>query len=394
MAEPWGVTETGFYCPVYSELQEKLGTKLRAYVHPDLDLGDETILGQHSGITNRSRALVWEALRETYHSFDADAAEGVLFENLGKLTGIGLEPAHHSLVRVSLTFSATDTIEPDVTFIAHEDREDIRFTPVETAEFATGSHDVLFRAENTGPVEAGAGKLTVISAGPAGLVSATNANDAVPGTNAETIEEMRVRRDESIAITGGSTDSAILADVSALDFILSTRVLSNYGPIADANGLPPHSFEVIVWTGGTPTTEQKNTIAQTIHDTGPDGIQTYGTISGVAADAAGDPIVVWFTAAEEKEIWLVAELTKEAGAAADSETKTAWAAAMNTAHEPAADVVALSVRAWPLTRDKITDVPVFTLGFAAAPVGTSNLTIGVRQIARFDSTRITITTTP
>lgn len=394
MAEPWGVTETGFYRPVFEELQDKLGTKLRAYVHPDLDLGDETMFGQHNGISNRSRALVWEVLETCYHSYDADSAEGVLFENLGKLTGVGLEPAKHSLATISVTLSAEDTLETDVTYIAHEDREDVRFTPVESVTKDAGTHDILFRSENTGPVAAAAGKLTVISSGPAGLVSATNAEDAQLGSDAETIEELRARRDESIAIVGGSTEDAILADVDDLGFVLNTNVLSNYGPVTDANGLPPHSYEVIVWTGADPTENQRNTIAQTIFDTGPDGIQTWGTHTGTATDESGETITIRFTVAQEVTIWIEAELTKQAGAAADSETKEAWAAAMNAQHEPGQSVVALVVRSWPLSRDKITDVPSFTIGTTASPVGEDNLPITVRQIARFDTTRIAITTTP
>jgi hypothetical protein len=36
-------------------------------------------------------------------------------------------------------------------------------------------------------------------------------------------------------------------------------------------------------------------------------------------------------------------------------------------------------------------VPSVRLGFSPSPAGTTNLAIGIREIARFDSTRITTT---
>lgn len=394
MAETWGITPEGFYCPTFSEVLSDLETRERANIDPDLDLSAETFLGQHNGIASRARALVWEALRVAYYAFDADSAEGVLFENLAKLSGTGLNPATYSLVSLTCVFSAEETLEPDTHFIAVEEREDVRFTPFETATYAAGSHAILFRSEFTGPVAAAAGTVTVLSAVPVGLVSATNSLDATPGKNAETIEELRARRDEDIAITGGSTEDAIEADVrqagrDELGIDLYVLVISNRTP-ATVDGIPPHAYETVVYSGAALTTEQKNTIAKAILDSGPDGIQFFGQTSGVATDASGDVVTVGMTESEEVGIWIVAEIVAED----DTDLvalKQAWAQALNERFQNGQEVVALYAKAWPLGFEGVSKVTSFAIGTSASPTDEDDIPITIRQIPRFDTSRIEVT---
>ena len=86
MTDIWGITEDGYYRPTQQEILADRRAKLRAAVDPDLDLGDETVLGQIIGVDSKPEALLWELGETIHHMMDPDSAEGEAFENLAKLS--------------------------------------------------------------------------------------------------------------------------------------------------------------------------------------------------------------------------------------------------------------------------------------------------------------------
>ena len=56
------------------------------------------------------------------------------------------------------------------------------------------------------------------------------------------------------------------------------------------------------------------------------------------------------------------------------------------------DVIFLAYNCIPLEEAGVLDVTAFFTGFAPAPTGTINLVIAIRELAKFDTSRITITT--
>ena len=392
MAQTWGVTPEGYYRPTFTELVGRLEVLERAGMDPDLDLGSETILGQHNGVTCAQYALAWEAGETIYHGMDPDSAEGALLENIAKLSGtLKLGPIFSTVIETCV-FSAPVDLESYVHFVAVSGREDVRFTPLLSASYAAGSHDIAFQAENSGPVEAPAGDLNVIVTPVVGWASAINAEDATVGQSAETTEELRHRRDDDVAATGGSTAMAIRADLLQLDpeNIQSVRVLTNNTAAVDVNGLPPHSYEAIIYDGGI---VDNDLIAQTIFESGPDGIQAFGELSGTATDpVTGETVTIGFTRATELPIYILATFdTISTDYVGDVYAAQAWADALNLRYEAGDDVIALYARSIPLGFEGVTDVPVFAIGATDPPTLDVNVPITVRQIARFAAARIEIT---
>lgn len=387
----WGVTEDGFYRPTQQELLADRESEQRAIIDPELDLGAETVLGQTNGIDTRQEAFLWELGQVLYHAIDPDAAEGAQFENLSKLSGTRKRGARPSYVDANCSLTSGTTLQAGIHFAAVDGAEDVRFTPVEDfAAPSTGLHLIRFQSENTGPIPCASGKLTVIATTVVGWNSVTNPSDAILGADIETIEEMRKRRDDEIAAAGGSTAIAIRADVRKVDEekIQSVYVLVNDGPTTDGNGLPPNSYEVIIYDGGLVANDL---IAQAIYETGGEGIRTYGSAQGNAVDPdTKETRVIHFSRAVEVPVYIVATFEKLSGYPGDADAKTAWAAAANAHYEPGEDVIGLWVRGYPLNISGVEDVDPFAIGTAPAPTLDDNLTITVRQIARFSSDRITI----
>ena len=119
-----------------------------------------------------------------------------------------------------------------------------------------------------------------------------NALAAEPGAPVETDESYRIRRVEEIASQGGSTTDGIVADLRKLLGVLEVAALENETSVVDANGLPPHSFEMILHLSGD---ADPDAIAASIWKNKPAGIEPVGTQHVVVTDSEGFPQDVYFS---------------------------------------------------------------------------------------------------
>jgi uncharacterized phage protein gp47/JayE len=287
----------------------------------------------------------------------------------------------------------------------------------------TGAVDAAAEAAVAGPVGALAGALTDIATPVSGWANATNLLDAAPGALQETDPALRARREAELSGQGGSTADAIRAAVLSVnegstdpDHQPPTTVTVFYNDTdsTDADGLPPHSVEVLVQDG----TDQD--IIQAIWDAVGAGTATYGNQTpGTATDSEGNsqpvnwsrpvevPIYVTATARYDAAQWaagsdalvtqaiLSALLTygTQQGQIGVDVRLTKLGAAMLTGPQ-ATDNAGLAVVPAPagsVAAVGILEIDPLTFGTAPAPATSTQVAIGRREIAAFDSTRCTIT---
>lgn len=155
----------------------------------------------------------------------------------------------------------------------------------------TGAIDVLAACEDTGPIQATAGDLTAIQTPLGGVKSARNLTDATLGANESTDEELRLIRQIELAGNGATTKDALRAEILKLAGVVSCTVFTNPADTTDVNGLPPHSFETLV-LGGT-----VQNIVDTIADNMPAGVATYSSAgtSGTHTDSEGTATTIFYT---------------------------------------------------------------------------------------------------
>ena len=265
----------------------------------------------------------------------------------------------------------------------------------------TAAADVACESEDTGPKVANAGTLNVIVTAVAGLSSVTNLLDAELGEDLETDAELRDRRAEELRLGGNSSLEAIRQDILALDDVDDAIVYENTTDSTDGSSRPPHSFECVVLG-----TALANDIAQVIWDGKPAGIATYGGTSGTATDSLGGSRTVNFSFATEKLAWITYAVTKKSTATmTNAEIQAAVKAAVVAWAEETGrfglgtDLVTAKLDAaiWAdeALEAQIEDVTaVTTVLKATTPSGgeytTANKTIGANEIARFDTSRITV----
>jgi hypothetical protein len=243
----------------------------------------------------------------------------------------------------------------------------------------------------TGPVGANAGTLTEDNS-ITGWNSVTNALDAKRGQVADTNESLRKRREEELAKAGSATVRAIIADMSALEddagniALQSVQVLENDGDVTDANGLPPHSVEVIV--DDDPQIAD-TIIGQAIFDSKGGGIQAAGGIVTQATDPLGKSHTVRFTRPTEVDVYLIFHVEKAPDFPGDTLFAETVANTLTLEHLPGDDVFR-----WKCFNAAqipgVVNVREVFLGFAAAPTATDDLPITARQQAAFDTSRISV----
>jgi hypothetical protein len=107
-------------------------------------------------------------------------------------------------------------------------------------------------------------------------------------------------------------------------------------------------------------------------------------------DENGDDVTEHFSRFTERQIYLEFDLEVDADFD-DADFKLAVATAANATFTGGKAVLVARLIAIALGQEHVEDVAAVRLGFTASPVGTSNLAIGIREIARFDTARVDVT---
>jgi len=250
------------------------------------------------------------------------------------------------------------------------------------------AEDISLIAQNTGPVAAPSGSLTVIETLVAGLDSFTNELDATVGTNSETDAELKLRRSQQLRTSAASTVEAIKSNLLDLDDVTSVIVLQNNTDVTDARGVPPHFIEVIL-LGGT-----DDDIKAALFDSVAAGIGYFGNVSTNLTDSQGFTQTVKYSRPSEVPIYLEVDLTVDANFPADG-TDQAEAAFLAFGNELSIgdDVIVYpklicAIESIP----GILDVAIRIKRDTAGPTLDDNIEIDFDEISDWDSSRITVIT--
>lgn len=226
-----------------------------------------------------------------------------------------------------------------------------------------------------------------------GLYKGMNSDNAAVGRDIETDPELRLRREQSLRVSGSAMVDAIRSNVLQLDFIEQCRVFDNDSDLTDGDGLPPKSVEVVAYY--TTTTERKQLVAESIFEKLSAGIYSHGSISNTVEDQQGFEHTIRHSISPEVPIYISATLTIDSAlypADGDTQVKNALVA-LGEQLEMGADVIALKYKSVPLNISGVVDVPTFLIDDVYPPVDSSNIEIDARSIAKFSTGTITISTT-
>jgi hypothetical protein len=313
------VTPQGLQIPTVQGLLDLIAQEQRSTIDPLLNTDPDSPQGQLNGIFASHLREAWEALGVAYNGNNPDAAEAFLLEALSAITGTKRAPATRSKFvgarKLTVNLNAGTDLPIGTSFHVAGDPLTLFATSEKVkATAGTGNYLVSALCTVTGPVTCNAGTLTVIASPVVGLNSVTNTFDAEIGSTQDNDPQLRIRREKELRATGSGTVDSIRADLAAYEDasggkpILDVNVFENTSDAFDANGLPPHSIECLVFDGVSQSVAN-DAIAQVIWESKPGGIPTVGGSTGNATDSLGTIRPVAFSRPLIDEVIFKATLT-------------------------------------------------------------------------------------
>lgn len=437
-----GLTLTGFVPKTLGELRTEIGTGLRAVFGAAINLDSRSRFGQLRDLIASPLSTLWELGETLAGSFDPTGVNGVLLDNLCALTNTYRRPAFKSLAELVVFTGDNGTVLP----IGRRVRVPTTSTLFETlAEVTLAAATVWgagaiaageFRSSDggiwvctaggtstTAPTGAGpwvngavtwtrvgeglafaqedceatvvgalqgyAGTITVIDTPVGGWESAYNLTDAIPGALVESDSALRVRRVAEIAAMGSSSLPALLGRLLRVTGVSKVTLFENCTDNT-VDAITPHAIEALVEGGADAD------IRAAIFAAKSGGIETCGGVSGSVVDAGGTSHTIKFSRVAEVDIWIKLSITVNPGeypSDGDAQVKAAIVA-YGDAVAAGRDAVALAISARAFDVPGVLDLTQILIGTVNPPVSGATVAITVRQKAKYDTSRITVTTTP
>ncbi len=276
---------------------------------PQVSTGSHTLTGMILDVVAAGLDDLYALAEDIYSAWDIDAAEGVQLDNLEGLRRIDRDEARYSTVTLTISGTASTNIPAGTKYAVPNGGPQFA-TDVDATIGGGGTVDVAATCTEAGPHEAAAGSITEIIDAISGVTGVTNAADATPGENVESDTDFRERGED--ASTGSTTEDAVYTRLLDLDFVDAAVVISNRSDETDANGIPPHSFWIVLWPS-TADSAQKKTIAETIHGVAGTsaGIGFKGAQTATVIDANGHVHTIAWDWATEVEVHCRVDVTTD-----------------------------------------------------------------------------------
>lgn len=440
-----GLFPEGLMIDTFEELVAEIEAELRADWGASIPLGDGTFDGHVIRIVSERLRLIEELLQVSFSSFDPDANNGAAQRAIGAITGTFEIPAAGSLVTetlcgddgtvidegnivatsstgkpfviptgVTVTLEQLDAWQPSTLYavrarVTNSGRcyqcitagesngvggptttdPDIVDNTAHWVYLGDGeaAADVVMVSEEQGPIVAVAGDLTEIQTPIAGWNTARNLLDAELGRGTMTDEDFRLLREQEVAQPGTSPPDAIRAAMLQIAGVTNATVFYNNTDETDADGVPPHACEVLVQGGAD------QDIWDALWQNVPVGIRTVGTEDGFATDAEGEQQPISFSRPEGIEVYAIVTLEKDPSTYAGDDVIKQAVATWGNSQRTGKNVVASAIasQCFAADEDGVLDVSSVKIGTAPAPGTSTTIQISKRQLAVFDTSRITVT---
>lgn len=232
---------TGLTVSDFDTIYEDLKVGIKSIYGNDIDLGDNTPDGQKIGLEAKAIADFGEFLLSFYNSFDPDYAMGEAMDKILKLNGMQRSYVKQSTVDITLICSKTVSLPNDYKL---KDTLSQIWVIDEAKTLIAGTHLITFKSEIFGKIEAPIGTVTDFETIVLGVTSVTNSAVATVGTDEETDEEMRVRRNGLLMRNSTSTVGGLLGKLH--DFCSEVKVYENKsGTLDTERNIEAHGLWVI-----------------------------------------------------------------------------------------------------------------------------------------------------
>lgn len=270
-----GLTTAGLEIARQADIITALQAAFRARFGPDIDvdvLDPDSVAGREIAIWSEREALLWELAAALHNALDVDSATGVLLSRLARIPGLTRKAPTATTGRVTLQ-GVADTVVPEGSIVASE--IGVEYTTNEDATIGLGGTvDVNVTAREVGAVPMPEESITVVVTQVAGWTGVEQLTEGTTGTDTELDSALRERMAVASAPGSQNTLDALVSQVLDLDEIEAALVIENDTPDTSADGLPPHSFRLVIYPAVIDETEAE--LAELIWLNKPGGIYSDG----------------------------------------------------------------------------------------------------------------------
>jgi uncharacterized phage protein gp47/JayE len=241
--------------------------------------------------------LLFSLLEDVYNSRFIDTAVGTSLYNLGRAIGLRLLGAQKAVGY--LMFTGEDGVDVPEGFLA-ETITGAQYVVISAGVISDGAVTLPATAAISGPDgNTAENTINIVTNPKIGISAVINPSPFEGGRNTETDPEFRERYYLSVDFAGGVNIDAIIAEVyESVEAIIAVTGDENGTDYMDANGLPPHSFEIVAYGG---LDEQ---IAEAIFKRKAAGIQTFGNTTVAVLSASGNTYDISFSRPMLVSVWV------------------------------------------------------------------------------------------
>lgn len=317
------LTNQGYTAPRAADILAQIRSEYETQTGLVIDWDADVFLGVITAVISERIGDLSELTQALADSRDPDNATGYQLDTIAAVVGVTRIPAAVSRVDLTLT-GDPGTVIPEGSETEAVDGE-LWITTDSVTIGAGGTVDVEARATRTGPIVAAAGEINEIVTPVDGWDSVTNTDAATPGRDRETDAELRLRRQQSLQITGSAAVNAIRSAVLQVEGVAAAVVVDNVlkAP-ADVGGivLPGSSLAVVVYPAAL-TEAQAGEVGRVIYERAPAGIETTGAEIVNITGADGYTKEVRFRYAVEIPVDVVVTVTGVSPASVEDEVESA-----------------------------------------------------------------------
>ncbi len=250
-----------------------------------------------------------------------------------------------------------------------------------------------FVAVDKGFIPLPAETLTTIQTPISGWNSITNAESGITGRNRETDTELRLRRKESVRLGGAGTVEAIRARLLNVPGVTAVSITENTDLVV-VDGIPGKSFQALVLGG------LDQDIGDAIWKAKPAGIKAFGNVDVTVVDSTDKEQLVQFSRPVNLYIYVNVEITEDDsnmfpvnGVEVITENIASQINLLNVNEDVIYQSLYKSVYSVQGVQSATITIGGTLVELTVPALASSNVTVGVAQIAVTDNSKITVNVT-
>lgn len=285
MAITCTIDANGISAPSLEDIRAYFVAQYQGIYGSDVYLEPDSQDGQWIGIIATAVHDANAMCVSAYNAFSPAGAQGEGLSRMVKINGLDRHVASNSTVDLLIGGTAGTVITNGY---ATDDAGNRWVLPASVVIPVAGQITATATASEVGAIAAVAGAVANIGTPTRGWQTVTNLLAAVEGDPVEKDAELRKRQAASTELPSQTIFEGLVGAVAAVAGVTRYGGVDNDTDATDANGIPGHSFSLVV-EGGDATT-----IAETIYAKKGPGAGTYGTTSEIVTDTYGVPHTISF----------------------------------------------------------------------------------------------------